>query len=488
MGSTHAAHLQTHTIPQLATEALPDGEAPKRGLLSAFRRKKTAERPSSGCDPSVFADQVLIFLQSAAEKKRELAATAALPPSAATTPRAIARPQTAAVEAEAGDSSSWSSPFEWRPAASTAAPAEEVSTSELPNTVGEPAADGYTDRSVSAVAQHDLANVPLAVDGPGEATLASIPLAAALPAEAADSMSVEPGSENDVPDAAAWRSSAIDSFPIHESTSLGASNGPMADRPYEDVSTAAVTYTDAPTAGHTYVEDAPIAAPYTAEPPVAYVNDLVTAAPTDSGVSTTDGYGTESEPEARLGTIEESAAALSPNVLATRAASDPISIDARPADVVVVGREESIDLALADTDAGRPEPSARPEAAAPQSARGGKPASRTKPVRSRDARWLRSEAARAEQPAVTGGDDLRALLAGLSMPTAVASVRYPSGCRIRRVRVIPLEDVPAEAAAGPVILSKRALDEARRLRPYAEADLPRPGLRAELPPRMPRLT
>jgi hypothetical protein len=80
----------------------------------------------------------------------------------------------------------------------------------------------------------------------------------------------------------------------------------------------------------------------------------------------------------------------------------------------------------------------------------------------RDARWLRSE------PIVTAAhkkapvDDLRGLLAGLAIPGAIASVRYPSGCRIRRVRVVPHDEAVIESS-GPVIVSRRALDDARRV-------------------------
>src|SRR5262245_2943653 len=43
-----AQHLQTHTIPQLSSSFGDEDDKP-RGLLSAFRRKKTPDRVTGGC-------------------------------------------------------------------------------------------------------------------------------------------------------------------------------------------------------------------------------------------------------------------------------------------------------------------------------------------------------------------------------------------------------------------------------------------------------
>ena len=68
----HADHLQTHTIPQLASTLNPIESRGPRGLLSAFRRKKKEpEVAPSGCDPDLFAEEIRVFLQRAADKKRE---------------------------------------------------------------------------------------------------------------------------------------------------------------------------------------------------------------------------------------------------------------------------------------------------------------------------------------------------------------------------------------------------------------------------------
>ncbi len=74
-----AAHLQTHTIPQLAS-ALGPGENGGGGLFSAFRRKKPAAAAPAGCDPDLFADEIRVFLQNAAEKKRQAAESGTVTP------------------------------------------------------------------------------------------------------------------------------------------------------------------------------------------------------------------------------------------------------------------------------------------------------------------------------------------------------------------------------------------------------------------------
>lgn len=77
--------------------------------------------------------------------------------------------------------------------------------------------------------------------------------------------------------------------------------------------------------------------------------------------------------------------------------------------------------------------------------------------------WARTERPQpvAGAPGRAERDMVRELLEGLALPAHVAEVTYARGCRIRRVRV---PAVPAEPPAGnrqPVILSRRALDEAR---------------------------
>src|SRR4029079_3152427 len=62
-------HVQTHTIPQLASST-QDGEdaAPQGGLLVGLRRKKASD-PIPGCDPQAFAEEIGTFIARAAEMK-----------------------------------------------------------------------------------------------------------------------------------------------------------------------------------------------------------------------------------------------------------------------------------------------------------------------------------------------------------------------------------------------------------------------------------
>jgi hypothetical protein len=114
-----ASHLQTHTIPQLASTLDSDGSG-KGGLLSAFRRKKPSGAAPAGCDPDLFADEIREYLQRAAEKKRQAAERPLTTPIVKLGPRAQANAAPAVEKApEPVVTSSWESPFEWRPTGSS---------------------------------------------------------------------------------------------------------------------------------------------------------------------------------------------------------------------------------------------------------------------------------------------------------------------------------------------------------------------------------
>ena len=86
------------------------------------------------------------------------------------------------------------------------------------------------------------------------------------------------------------------------------------------------------------------------------------------------------------------------------------------------------------------------------------------------AMWARIETKRpivVPEPPI---DDLHELIAGLSIPAHVATITYPRGCRIRRVRVRAVKRPRSSGAhRQPVILSRRALEE-NRAAPTAEPD------------------
>jgi hypothetical protein len=58
-------------------------------------------------------------------------------------------------------------------------------------------------------------------------------------------------------------------------------------------------------------------------------------------------------------------------------------------------------------------------------------------------------------------DEVVALLARLKLPLPVSAFAYATGCRIRRVRVPSIGDEQTTNVRGPVIVSRRALEELR---------------------------
>jgi len=60
-----AAHVQMLTIPTFATPK----PQPKKGVLSAFRRKPANDVPLDGCDPKVFAEEIASYLERASEER-----------------------------------------------------------------------------------------------------------------------------------------------------------------------------------------------------------------------------------------------------------------------------------------------------------------------------------------------------------------------------------------------------------------------------------
>lgn len=118
-----AQHLQTQTIPQLASTIGDSDEKPTRGLLSAFRKRKESTNALAGCDPDLFADEIRTYLKRAEEKKRELRDALAFGGIPKTGPivRVAADPsREEGIPSPEPTTSSWASPFEWRPATATA--------------------------------------------------------------------------------------------------------------------------------------------------------------------------------------------------------------------------------------------------------------------------------------------------------------------------------------------------------------------------------
>ncbi len=150
-----AEHLQTHTIPQLASTAADrePGSGGKGLFGGLFGGKKDAQTTIAGCNPDLFAEEIMEFLRRADQMKTENAAKlharvneleflAGGKGNAGARPDAQAgrdqwrsgesrassagRGNDAAETAESAGSA-WASPFEWRPAASRQAPPPRAS-------------------------------------------------------------------------------------------------------------------------------------------------------------------------------------------------------------------------------------------------------------------------------------------------------------------------------------------------------------------------
>ena len=341
----------------------PGEERASRGLLSAFRRKKEPA-PVAGCDPDLFADEIRVFLERAADKKRQLqntnfTAPDMRPSAVATTRAAAAQPD----EPAAAPSSSWSSPFEWKPSGSSArstrapedapAPAAPVArATELPFSVLAEAAVAPPEppAAVSAAAE------PVLVSTAPESVVAEPPVTAAAPA-------IEPVA------------------PVVVEAVHGA---PPAAEPIVHA----------------------VAHPVTVPEPIAAAKPAAPKAPAP-------------EP-ARLKPVADRGAKIA-------------------------ARGQLQDLGKRQTGKGHED------------------SDRLGPL----ARWARSETPRATRTTPVTADDVRALISSLAVPSAVASVTYPRGCRIRRVRVPVSRDHDGAEGNGPVILSRRSLAEQRDKHPSA---------------------
>lgn len=368
-----ADHIQTHTIPQLASTAADQEDSGRgRGLFGVFRRKKDESQQTSGCDPDLFAEEISAYLQRAAEKKAENAAEQQsrqhqleyLKQSSAAGAAAAERySEPAPIESQPA-SGSWASPFEWKPSQRESPPAE-------PEPAPEPAA-------FEPAPDPEVLYEPPAFE------------------------SVAPSAE---PEAVVGAHANVD---------------PPED--HYDPGSEPLVYAEAAASTDSLVEPIPVYE----EPPATPADEEPMAAPVVEEIPT----------------------------LATELDADP--------EPLVVAAAPVIEAPVADDDFERIAERAAVAAAAP-AARAAGPL-RLAPL----AMWARSEAAAPaskknappEEPR-TVSDELRNLMSTLAVPPHVAGVSYARGCRIRRVRVPGGKDKRRGATPGPVILSKRALEEAR---------------------------
>ena len=453
----NAGHLQTHTIPQLASALGPGEGRGSKGLLSAFRRKKEAERPAPGCEPDLFAEEIRVYLQRAADKKR-MAPESVVSAKDIRPAAGAARKAAAQTEEETEDvASSWESPFEWKPSRSAAGSAgtspkkqKRAAAPEVPP-APPPIADEPLPKTVAdpfymepPAAPEPVLAAPVVVEppAPSESVLFAPPVEAPIAepviteAAAGQPLIVEPAIvEPLIADPAIVEPAAedaVEAAPVRHSHSLVA----------EVVSK---------------LEPEPEVVRATAEPliPVAErtvslddATELVQPPHEIAAAASTEVVARDEAPSTEIvRTVDPTAAA---------AFHEPVGV-----------RAERIAARLQDALAPVPDGAStfRSEWTREDKAVKAKIAESLGPL----ARWARSEPKKskgAAAPPVTA-DDVRALMASLSVPPAVAWVSYPSGCRIRRVRVPRAPEPNASDSMGTVILSRRALAEQREKRTTA---------------------
>lgn len=374
----NAGHIQTHTIPQLASALGPGDGRASRGLFSSFLRKKEPEPAATGCDPDLFAEEIRVFLQQAAEKKRELRDA---PRPAVDVRSESSRVKTAspisqdADVAPAAGGSAWSSPFEWKPAGERAV-APQPLRDEIPETPYVPPAP------VEPIAMEPIAMAPVVT-----------PPVIVTPPPVVEEPLVYPA------------------------------------EPYQPFAPAPV------------VSEPVAAAPEIIAEPVV---ESIASAP----------VAPEPEPIVRAvetPIVEEAPVVMAPPSLVADA-YEPVHERAEKIVALVQEQVATLDQALA--------PVRNDEWSS--NARDARLNDRLGPL----ARWARKEAKGKAKAAPVTADDVRALIASLSVPPAVASVTYGRGCRIRRVRVRPAGSERSDSV-GAVILSRRLLAERRERRPSA---------------------
>ena len=407
----NAGHLQTHTIPQLASALGPGEERASRGLLSAFRRKKDPG-PTSGCDPDLFAEEIRVYLQRAADKKRDLQNVDRVVPDMR--PSAVQSTRAAAEKAEqpadeSSASSSWSSPFEWKPASTPARAAR--SAPEPPPVAKAPERPAPLVSEPGGVAAGPLvdnftASRSFLPDDAGPAPAPLVQPAVPEPVVVAP-LIVEPTpvtitAPEPVVVARLAPEPVAPTIPTPEPVVLA----PLAPEPVAPRIPAPEPVVVAPVAAEPIARPAPVPAPPPAPAPV---------------------------PVAAKPATPEPVAAKPPS---------PEPVRLKP----VAERAAQITARVQLQEIGR----------AARAAKAREAEDRLGPL----ARWARIETPRPTKHAPVTSDDVRRLIASLAVPTAIASVRYPRGCRIRRVRVPASPDVDS-SEVGPVILSKRALAEQR---------------------------
>jgi hypothetical protein len=392
----NAGHLQTHTIPQLASALQPGGERGGRGLLSAFRKKKDLG-PANGCDPDLFADEIRVFLKRAAEKKLQLQdsnhTAPDMRPSPAGTTKVVAPDDDAAAASQA---SSWSSPFEWKPGASwsRSAPSPEPPAAVVSAPIARPAPP-------AAEFAAPVAEVSAPIASP---ELPAAEFAAPVAEVFAPIASPEPPAAEFAAPAAALVSPVAIREPLLRQGPFPIASEPLIPEPHASIAQFA----------------APPAAAEVAIPEAVSIPEPVSRVVEFAPPAIPEPPAPIPEPQAQI-------------------PDPPAPIPQR--------RKRDSKFRIKDPRAAIRDAGWAALGLAPQGA------------------WLRREADASETAEDT--QDVRALLSTLAVPIGIASVSYPRGCRIRRVRVPAIPEADSTEAAAAVIASGRGATEHRDRRTSA---------------------
>jgi hypothetical protein len=437
-----AGHLQTHTIPQLASALTPGEGRGGGGLLSSFFRKKKEPDVAPGCDPDLFAEEIRTYLKRAEDRKRERQNAVHPAPDmrlGRNRPQQAPAPAVEAAEETPSSSSSWASPFEWKPSGSTsssaarhAAAIPHVPTVEAPAPAVESAQEAAGVEPLIRPAAMETAH--------DESILAEEPEAAP---GARASLIPEPGLPK-----------TMSLIPNPESVIVTADDpDEIPRRPLEE------------------------AAPEPGEQPVAVLREPSVLIPQPVSVLVHDApsidleasIGDDAFPEITLVEdpieIEEQTAPSYAAAARDRdaAAETVINLDAVGDDTPAV--ETRADGGFTFLDPGFVEGIGQGFGIDDRGFGVGDSGSAIRDSGSGLrgvgplASWARTE--KREGTERSTSDDLRMLLAGLAVPASIAGVRYAAGVRIRRVRVPASQAADAGDNSGPVILSRRALAEQR---------------------------
>jgi hypothetical protein len=424
----HAGHLQTHTIPQLASALQPGEKRGARGLLAAFRRKKGPEAAAAGCDPDLFGDEIRLFLQRAADKKREMQNPDHAAPDMRPRPAGAAA---AAAHAESASAppSSWSSPFEWKPSN----PSSPIAYPESP--IAHPGSPIAHPGSPIAHPESPIAHPGSPIAHPESPIAHPESLIATSESLNATSESLNATPESAVPDL----------------ESLIATPEPLVAPRESLIATPGSAVADPEPEPESDLEPE-------LEPVAAGPESLMAHLRPPAGITTAASIAQRAQAALTYDALEAPEWTPEPVEAAEPAQDFQIhepTTEESPIHDLSMQLSSIQDLPIQDL----PIQDLPIQDSRIQDSRLGIRDQRSGIRDKRLGAWARAE--HSGRDASRDADDLRALLNGLAVPAAVVAVGYGRGCRIRRVRVPAPREPHDTEAAGAVIVSKRVLAEQR---------------------------